>query len=169
MRWAAPSRTSVTASYNNFVTGRFLEAADVLSSRGATVVLATTPYYDSGQQPTGSIWPEDTPTRVVIDNFIINLVVAKDKTTPGTPNVALMNVGSWVSPDGHYAKVVDGVTTRCTDGVHFTIAGGRALAPKILPVLASLGQSHHDHSPGGAWDGTLPKAEPAWYEKLPCN
>jgi peptidoglycan/LPS O-acetylase OafA/YrhL/lysophospholipase L1-like esterase len=156
-------------SYNEFVTARYLQAADVLGSRGAAVVLATTPYYDSGQQPSGGIWPEDTPRRVVIDNFIINLVVDKDKTTPGTPNVNLLNVNAMVSPDDHYAKVVNGVDTRCSDGVHFTIAGGRALASQILPDLASLGRSHQSSSPGGHWPGTLPKAEPSWYVKLPCD
>ena len=50
---------------------RFHQAIDVLGSRGAHVVLLTSPFYDTGVQPSGLPWPEDDPARVITDNQII--------------------------------------------------------------------------------------------------
>ena len=43
---------------------------------------------------------------------------------------------------------------RETDGVHFTIAGGEYLAPKIMPAIVAAGRAQMDgtappDSPGG--------------------
>ncbi len=50
-------------AFDTYVESRFRQAVGVLGSKGAAVVLATTPYYDSGSSPTGSPWPEDDPSR----------------------------------------------------------------------------------------------------------
>ena len=42
-------------SFDRYVTSRYRQAIRILGSRGATVVLLTTPYYDSGLQPSGAV------------------------------------------------------------------------------------------------------------------
>ena len=65
--------------FDEYVANRFRQAVAVLGSKGASVVLMTTPYYDSGESPSGAPWPEDAPARAALDNSTIRAVAA---TTP---------------------------------------------------------------------------------------
>ena len=105
-----------------------------LSSTGARVVLATTPYYSSGETLNGTPWPEDAPWRVRQFNVILRQVAAAH---PGT--VSVLDLNRIVDPKGHYQAVINGVPVRSPDGVHFTWAGDFWLAPRILPELRALG------------------------------
>jgi peptidoglycan/LPS O-acetylase OafA/YrhL len=162
--------------FDSYVESRYRQAIQVLGSKGATVVLMTTPYYDSGTQPSGSIWPEDTPSRVTIDNQLIRQAagVPAGSGAPGASNLVqgsnadVFNLGGLVSPDNQFASAVDGVSVRCGDGVHFTPSGGEFIGLQLLPILSQLGKAHHAASPGGAWVGDLPPSTPSWYSKLPC-
>jgi hypothetical protein len=185
--------------FDSYLTARFHQAVDVLGSRGAHVILLTSPFYDTGLQPSGQPWPEDDPTRVTIDNQIIESLAAsgakssagagsrsghkassqKNKRSAagnatqrlysGNGKVTVIDVGSWLSPAGHFATTVDGVQARCSDGVHFTVAGGEWLAKRILPVVSLLGRAHQAISPSGTWSGDLAVTPPTWYAKLPCT
>jgi hypothetical protein len=73
-----------------------------------------------------------------------------------------------LTPDGRYRDVVDGVPTRCQDGVHFDAAAGEWLAPRLLPEAVRLGAAHHAASPGGTWPGPMPASTPGWWQKLSC-
>jgi peptidoglycan/LPS O-acetylase OafA/YrhL len=156
--------------FDGHVAERFSRGIDVLGSRGASVVLLTTPYYESGRQPDGAPWPEDEPSRVSIDNSIIRRVAGEAGTaTGGRKKVTVFDLGGLVSPGGHYASTVDGVGMRCSDGVHFTAAGGAWVARRLLPTLAELGRGHRESTPGGAWPGVRPPSVPAWWSKLTCR
>ena len=152
------------SGFDRYLTGRFHQAVDVLRSRGAAVVLLTTPYYDSGNQPDGSPWPEDEPTRVVTDNAIIDDVVR----SVDSPSVTAFDLGSLTSPGDHFDQNVDGVDLRCGDGVHFTEAAGEWLAPRLFPDLVRVGRDHRETSSTGHWPGTPPPVVPTWWQKLPC-
>jgi hypothetical protein len=171
------------AGFDSYVTDRFESAIAVLGSRGAHVVLLTSPYYDSGVQVSGAPWPEDNPARVAIDNRIIDAVAAGTARTvastsdavpdvgggvTGTGAVSTMALGRWLSPSGHFATDVHGVDVRCTDGVHFTVAGGEWVAARLLPQIVPMGRVHQSVSPVGTWPTPLPQAAPAWYAGLPC-
>ena len=41
---------------------------------------------------------------------------------------------------GQYQRVIDGVTVRSPDGVHFSPLGGSYLAPRVYPVLVTQGR-----------------------------
>ncbi len=174
--------------FDRYVTGRFKKATAVLGSRGAAVVLLTTPYYDSGEQPSGAPWPEDAPSRVAMDNDIIDQVARAADPGPGAhvgsaPDADLTSsvrvlapqpvrvfaLGAIASPGGHFDQDVDGVDLRCSDGVHFTAAGGEWLARRLLPTVAALAQVHHQTSPTGTWPSALPPPVPSWWDKLPCG
>jgi len=175
-------------AFDGYLAGRFRRATAVLGSRGAAVVFLTTPYYDSGEQPSGAPWPEDDPSRVTADNAIIGRIARATDTadgshagapapdapagTPAGPApapVTVYNLGALSSPDGHFAQDVDGVDLRCSDGVHFTAAGGEWLGRRLLPEVALLARAHHATSPNGLWPAALPPPVPSWWDKLPCG
>jgi peptidoglycan/LPS O-acetylase OafA/YrhL len=157
------------ASFDRYLQSRYRAAVDVLGSRGATVVLMTTPYYSSGVQVTGAIWPEDTPSRAVIDNEIMGRVADSMTTGPSHTRVYVFNLNAVVSPGNHFVTNLGPVDLRCSDGVHFSRPGGVFVGLQLLPDLALLGQAHAAASPGGAWHGPLPASTPTWYQKLPCQ
>ncbi len=185
-------------AFDSYVANRFHQAVKVLGSRGAHVVLLTSPYYDTGVQPSGLPWPEDDPSRVVTDNQIIESVAgspagpdtgahagpgskatSRSKTASTSPSsqrlfagsddVTVIDTGAWLSPGGAYAATVDGVAARCGDGVHLTVAGGEWLAKRILPVVSLLGRAHQATSPSGSWSGNVALTPPSWYSELPCG
>ena len=154
-------------SFDGYLRHRFRQAVGVLGAKGAAVVLMTSPYYDSGDQPSGSPFPEDAPARVNVDNATIRQI-ATSSTLPDGGRVYVFNLNGVVSPGGHYSGAVGAVNVRCSDGVHFTPSGGIYVGLRLVPDLVALGQAHSAAAPGGAWSGPLPPATPAWYAKLPC-
>ena len=82
---------------------------------GATVVLMTAPCYDTGEQPDGQPWPEDSAARLAIYNEIVRQVAA---STPGT---SLLDFNAMACPGGQYEEYMDGQQVRLADGIHFTL------------------------------------------------
>jgi hypothetical protein len=160
------------ASFDDYVASRYRQAVSVLGSRGATVVLMTSPYYDSGSQPAGGPWPEDAPARVQIDNSTMRQVASTSTTQAGTPTdgkVYVFDLNQVVDPSGKYSPIIGPYNIRCNDGVHFSRSGGEYVGLKLLPDLLALGQRHAIVSPGGAWPGTMPPSTPSWFPNLPCQ
>lgn len=184
-------------AFDTYLRWRLSEAVAVLSSRGASVVLMTEPYYEAGNSPADS-WPEDDPSRVLAADRIIREVGAHfgaraprsgslvaestGPVKPGSvagktvadaqaalPQVAVFNLGAMISPGNQFVDDVNGVPTRCTDGVHFTEPGGELVARQLFPLVRTLGKDHHVLSPGGQWPGPTPPTTPDWWFKLPCS
>jgi len=170
-------------AFDTYLAGRFQDAVNVLGWRGAHVIMLTSPYYDTGVQPSGSVFPEDDPSRVVGDNRLIEQIAtalkgtsrtAAGRTVPtassrgGAGGVTVIDLGAWVSPGGRYATTVDGTHMRCADGVHFTVPGGEWVARRLLPEIAALGRPHQAASPSGSWTGNVAQVAPSWYAKLSC-
>jgi peptidoglycan/LPS O-acetylase OafA/YrhL len=161
------------ASFDNYVAGRYREGVSVLGSKGATVVLMTSPYYDSGASPSGGPWPEDVPGRVQIDNSTIRQVASTSSTgaagTATDGKVYVFDLNTVVDPANKYAASVGQINIRCGDGVHFSQSGGIYVGLRLMPDLVTLGQAHASASPGGAWPGTMPPSTPSWFPSLPCQ
>jgi hypothetical protein len=157
------------SSFDGYLTNRFRQAVAVLGSKGAAVVLAATPYYDSGSAPTGGPWPEDDPTRVQIDNATMRTVATSTPAAANGSRVYVFDLNAAVSPQGRYSPTVGPVNVRCADGVHFTQSGGIFVGLKLAPELAALGLAHASATPGGAWPGPLPPSTPTWFSNLPCQ
>ncbi len=171
-------------SFDSYLSDRFRQAVGVLGSKGAHVVLLTSPFFDTGVQPNGSIWPEDDPGRVVTDIAIMNALGAtphaasKRGAAPSAAatslpvetrgNLSVIDLGTVLSPDARYAGSVDGVQVRCSDGVHFTVSGGEWVARRLLPQIAALGRAHQAVSPSGWWAGPVAQVPPSWFPQLPC-
>ncbi len=151
-------------TFDFWAEARYDQAVTALSSGGAKVVFLTSPYYSSGEAPDGSPWPENDPSRVIIDN---QLMAASAHLNPGTASV--LNLGSLLSPGNQFDTAVDGVNARCTDGVHMTVPGGELVGARLLPSLVTLGRSHAS-LPSSASRPVLPAiAQPWWYADLPCG
>jgi hypothetical protein len=144
--------------FDQWLTGRFAAAVPVLEAGGAPVVLLTSPTYQTGEQSSGDIWPEDDPARVSADSTLLRSVTG----------VTVLDAGNALTPAGTYRSATGGVTLRCSDGVHLTRSGGQWLGARILPELVALGRSHASLS-AAAHRPPAPAATPSWWSKLPCN
>jgi peptidoglycan/LPS O-acetylase OafA/YrhL len=155
--------------FDSYLANRYRQAVSVLGSKGASVVLLTTPFYDSGTSPAGTPWPEDASARATADNATIREVASTMPTGSGGSRVYVFDLNALISPDDAFSPTVDQVNVRCTDGVHFTRSGGIFVGERLDPELATLGQAHVASAPGGAWAGPLPPSTPSWFSKLPCQ
>jgi len=156
-------------SFDSYLANRYRQAISVLGSKGASVVLLTTPYYDSGTSPAGAPWPEDAPGRVTLDNATMREVASTTPLGSEPSRVYVFDLNAVVSPDDAFSPTVDQVNVRCSDGVHFTRSGGIYVGERLVPELAALGQTHASASPGGEWAGPLPPSTPSWFSNLPCQ
>jgi peptidoglycan/LPS O-acetylase OafA/YrhL len=151
-------------SFDRWEEARFEQAVSVLGSTGARVVMLTSPYYDSGEQPDGDPWPENDPARVTSDNQLLRQAARSDPT-----GSSVIDLGKLVSPSNQFSTQVDGVTLRCSDGVHFTVPGGEWVGEQLLPGLVQLGRSHADAPAQRARPALAPQKTPGWYSSLPCG
>ena len=115
---------------------RLISAAATLAATGRPVVLLTTPYYSTGEQPSGATWPEDDPARVRAYNDLLRSVAAQ---FPGVVHVVDLN--AMVSPHGRYARVIGSTVVRWVDGVHFTYAGDSYVLPRLLAAVTPIART----------------------------
>ena len=100
------------------------------------MVFLTAPCTDEGEQPDGAPWPEDNPARLAAFNKLVREVAAEHPQTDSVVDLERRGV-----PRGEFTSTVDGVVIRRSDGVHFTDAGGEALAPKLMPPIVAAGRA----------------------------
>ena len=115
-------------AYDHHLALLLSDAITLLRSTGARVIVATAPYTRHGEQPDGSLWPEDEPIRVTLWNRLLRTVVAAH---PGTQ---LLDLGYKLCPNGAFTWTVDGIQVR-SDGVHLTPQGVQWLAPWLVQQL----------------------------------
>ena len=140
-RWEVSNRTYdgrwtniEDPDYAAYVRHQLTLAVDVAGSGGAWVVLMTAPCYDTGEQPDGEPWPEDSPTRLAIYDGIARQVVAS------TPDTSLLDFNAMACPGGRYEEFLGGQQVRLADGIHFTFTGGDVFASRIWPFVVQLGR-----------------------------
>ena len=113
-------------------------AFKVATSDGALVMALTSPCFDSGEQPNGQPWPEDSPARVARYNQILSQVAAQFPA-----RVEVFPLGAEMCPGGVYHTTLDGVEIRNpADGVHIPPlpATGVWYAARVFPELVRLGR-----------------------------
>lgn len=139
-RWEVTNRTYrgrwtniLQSRYAAYVQRQMASAVKLAGSGGAQVVLLTAPCYDTGEQPDGETWPEDSPQRLAKYNSIVREVGSTE------PNTTVVNFEAMACPSGHYQTYIDGVDARY-DGVHFTLGGGVVFESALFPVVAELGR-----------------------------
>ncbi|MHB1444713.1 MAG: SGNH/GDSL hydrolase family protein, partial [Acidimicrobiales bacterium] len=83
-------------AFDAHLQAELVKAIDILSSRGAKVVLMTLPYVDqTTEQPDGSPWPINDPARTRAWNALLARAAAE---RPGTASV--LNVNAMLDPGG---------------------------------------------------------------------
>jgi peptidoglycan/LPS O-acetylase OafA/YrhL len=137
-RWEVANRTYdgswtniENPTYAAYVKQQLEYAVRLAGSGGAHVILMTAPCYDTGEQPNGDPWPEDSQARLSIYNQLVRQVAATSE------NTSLINFNAMACPGGQFEQDMDGIQVRDADGVHFTFGGGRAFAPEIWPVVVA--------------------------------
>jgi peptidoglycan/LPS O-acetylase OafA/YrhL len=151
-------------NFDRWAQARYEQAIAVLSSEGAHVVLLTTPYYKGGEQSDGQPLPENDPSRVTIENHLLDQAVAHDPQ-----GASVFDLGTMLSPSGQFSTDINGVAARCADGVHVTVSGGQWIGRRLLPRLVSEGRSHAVASLQIGRPQFEPQSSPPWYVKLPCS
>jgi peptidoglycan/LPS O-acetylase OafA/YrhL len=108
----------------------------LVNASGARMVFLTAPCTDEGEQPDGAPWPEDNPARLAVYNSLVRQVAAEH---PATDSVVDLHAAA--CPGDKFSTTVRGVAIRRSDGVHFTDAGGVALAPYLMPEIVAAGRA----------------------------
>lgn len=119
-----------------YVKQQLNQASNLVTATGARMVFLTAPCTNEGEQPDGAPWPEDDMRRIEAFNQLVREVVAEHPTTD-----SVVDLDAATCPGGRYTTTIHGITVRRGDGVHFTIAGGQYLAPKIMPPIVAAGRS----------------------------
>jgi hypothetical protein len=122
--------------FAGYVKAQLNQASNLVTATGARMVFLTAPCTAEGEQPDGAPWPEDSPQRLYVYNQLVREVAAEHPLTD-----SVVDLDALTCPHGRYATTIDGVTVRRTDGVHYTIAGGQFLAPKIMPAIVAVGRA----------------------------
>jgi lysophospholipase L1-like esterase len=131
-------------TYAAYVKAQLTEASQLVTATGARMVFLTAPCTDEGEQPDGAPWPEDNPQRIAVYNQLAREVAAEHPSTD-----SVVDLDAATCPGGHYTADLHGVNIRRTDGVHFTVAGGQYLAPKIMPAVVAAGRAQAAATGGG--------------------
>ena len=111
-------------------------ASQLVTATGARMVFLTAPCTDSGEQPDGAPWPEDSPARLAEYNKLIREVAADHAQTD-----SVVDLDAAACPGGKFTSTVDGDVIRNPDGIHFSPIGGQVLAPKIMPAIVAAGRA----------------------------
>jgi peptidoglycan/LPS O-acetylase OafA/YrhL len=139
-----------------YVKSQLEKAYRIATSGGALMVLMTKPCQDTGEQPNGDPWPEDSSARQDAYNKMLRQLAAQH------PNqVYIQDLNSYVCPKDTFALNLNGVPIRESDGIHFDMApgtGGAYLAPAILPYWVKVGHVQEAQTGGASVHlGALPR------------
>ncbi len=115
-------------AYDSYLSTELDTAVGLLGAGGARVVAATEPYNRRGEQPDGSLYPEDQPDRVARWNTLLRQAAARHQGT------AILDLNTKLGPNHTYTATVDNITVR-SDGVHLTPAGVTWLSPWLIAAL----------------------------------
>lgn len=119
------------ASYDAYLSTELDAAVQLLGATGAHVVVATEPYNRRGEQPDGSLYPEDRPDRVARWNTLLKQAAARH------PATTVLDLNAKLDPNNAYTATIEGITVR-SDGVHLTPAGVSWLTPWLVDALQAV-------------------------------
>lgn len=119
--------------YDQMVADALDRAINILTSRGAHVLLLTAPCYQRPERADGSPWPEDKVSRVRHFNDLLRLAAQRHHD-----RAQLYDLYHWMCPNDVWQRRVDGYSVRSPDGLHFDDAGGALFASRLLPVIRKI-------------------------------
>jgi hypothetical protein len=117
-----------TPRHDAFVLEEVQHAVDVLESRGAKVVVLTSPYFEPRRDIVDRDRTAYNPARVDHLNGLLRQV----------HGVSVLDLNRFLDPEGRYTSAALDVADARGDGVHFTQAGADLVGRWLAPQLASL-------------------------------
>ncbi len=114
--------------FDSYLAAELGRALAILGSGKAPVTVTNLPYSRRGEQPDGSLYPEDQPGRV--DQW--NTLLAK--TVEHHTAIRILDLKKKLCPQGVYTDTVGGIQVR-SDGVHLTDEGVSWLTPWLEKSL----------------------------------
>lgn len=131
--WYSPG----DVGFDRYFLSELDQATQLLASRGARVVLLTTPFFNRPELvgQTGREWPEYEPWRVDRINALF-----RDFLVAHPARYTLIDLNRFVSPHGRFTDTLDGVHLR-PDGVHFTLEGAVYVSRWLAPQLERVGRA----------------------------
>jgi peptidoglycan/LPS O-acetylase OafA/YrhL len=118
--------------FDGYLSGELGRALDILGSSKAPVTVTNLPYSRRGEQPDGSLFPEDQPGRVNQWNTLLA------RTVGHRPAIRILDLKKKLCPQGVYTANVGDIQVR-SDGVHLTDEGVQWLTPWLEKSLRSGG------------------------------
>ncbi len=122
-----------TPAFDAQLRAQVQQAADILTSGGAPLVLLDVPCYGTDNHP-GDAERSD-PRRAAAVNAVYDAVAAHD------PKVTVLRWSRFLCPGGHFQAKIDGSLVR-SDGVHFTQAGAAIIWKWLTPRLVAEARAH---------------------------
>ncbi len=117
-----------TPRHDAFVLDEVRHAVDVLGSRGAEVVVLTTPYFEPRRDIVDRDRTAYNPERVDHLNGLLRQV----------DGVELLDLNAFLDPGGRYTSEALDVADARGDGVHFTDEGADLVGHWLAPQLAAI-------------------------------
>jgi peptidoglycan/LPS O-acetylase OafA/YrhL len=114
--------------FDSYLAAELGRALDILGSSKAPVTVTNLPYSRRGEQPDGSLYPEDQPDRVNQWNALLTRTVGHRTAT------RILDLKKKLCPQGVYTATVDDIQVR-SDGVHLTDEGVKWLTPWLEKSL----------------------------------
>ncbi|MCX6512217.1 MAG: hypothetical protein NT160_03955 [Actinobacteria bacterium] len=111
-----------------------LAAVKLLSSRGASVILTTAPYYGIGVPLLHFGNPANDRARADAYNAILRSVAAQTGAT-------VFDLNRLVCPKGRFQMIVHGLKVRGLDGTIVSPRGGQWIQPKLLAMVRAVAAS----------------------------
>ena len=111
-----------------------LAAVKLLSSRGASVILTTAPYYGIGVPLLHFGNPANDRARADAYNAILRSVAAETGAT-------VFDLNRLVCPKGRFQMIVHGLKVRGLDGTIVSPRGGQWIQPKLLAMVRAVAAS----------------------------
>lgn len=122
-----------TPEWRSYLAGQLDQGLRILTSGGARVALLTVPCFAQPRLGIGDGSGErDDQARVAAVNGVLSELGARHPQ-----QVAMVDLGAFVCPDGHAVDQLNGVKLR-SDGVHFTAGGARLAWQWLGPELAKV-------------------------------
>jgi peptidoglycan/LPS O-acetylase OafA/YrhL len=132
-------------AFDQHLQAELTRVVQIGASRGARVVLLTLPYIaQTTEQPDGSPWDMNLPSRTDAYNADVRAVVARNQA-----EAAVVDLNKLLDPGGRYVSFIDGVRVRDYDNEHLSVDGGLWLRSRLLPQIVALGSKHHTATPAG--------------------
>jgi lysophospholipase L1-like esterase len=135
-----------TPRHDEFVLGELRHAIEVLRSRGAEVVLLTTPYFEPRRDIVDRDRTAYNPERVDHLNGLLRQL----------DDVALVDLNRFLDPDGQFTREARDVADARGDGVHFTDEGADLVGHWLAPQLAALATCRQDARNCATTEATSP-------------